>query len=176
VTRLITPTATLHDSFLAALREVQAQPTADSWIGSGSGLDADVLTDTAAFEAYVARVCAEAFESTPRPVGYVPATTWWAIDDDGDYVGTVQIRHRLTDALREVGGHIGYEVRPSARRQGHATRMLALALPLARELGLNDALVSCDDTNIGSRKVIEANGGRADTPVGHKLRYWLTTA
>ena len=40
---------------------------------------------------------------------------------------------------------------------GHATAMLAAALPVARSLGIDPALLTCDDDNIASRKVIEAN-------------------
>jgi len=69
------------------------------------------------------------------------------------------------------GGHIGYDVRPSARRPGHATAMLAAALPVARSLGISEALLTCLDTNIGSRRVIEANGGQFIGISGPKRRY-----
>jgi predicted acetyltransferase len=52
-----------------------------------------------------------------------------------------------------------YDVRPSARRRGHATAMPAPALPVARGLGIDRVLVTCDVSNTGSRKVVEANGG-----------------
>jgi predicted acetyltransferase len=61
----------------------------------------------------------------------VPATTRWWVSDD-EYLGRLTIRHRLTAHLRNVGGHIGYDIRPSARRCGHATAMVAAALPVAR--------------------------------------------
>jgi predicted acetyltransferase len=85
------------------------------------------------------------------------------------------IRHRLTPALEQLGGHIGYDVRPSARRQGHATAMLAAALPIARSLGISQALVMCDRTNIASQRVIEAGGGRLLDITERKLRYWVPT-
>jgi predicted acetyltransferase len=91
----------------------------------------------------------------------------------GEYLGRIAIRHRLTDGLREWGGHIGYIVRPSARQRGYATAMLAAALLLARGLGIDPALLTCDAGNIGSRKVIEANGGRLEDQRGVKLRYWV---
>nr|WP_255671798.1 GNAT family N-acetyltransferase [Glycomyces amatae] len=109
------------------------------------------------------------------PPGFVPSTThWWA---EGDaYLGRINIRHRLNDHLREVGGHIGYDVRPSARRRGHATAMLAAALPRAAALGIEKALVTCDTDNTASRKVIEHNGGVLEDRRGRKLRYWVPTA
>jgi predicted acetyltransferase len=114
-------------------------------------------------------------EAFVAPHGLVPQTTlFWAEGDE--FVGRFEIRHRLTDALYEQGGHIGYYVRPSARGQGHATAMLAAGLPMAAEMGIDPALVTCDDTNVASRKVIEANGGVQIAPSGAKLRYWVPTA
>jgi predicted acetyltransferase len=98
---------------------------------------------------------------------------WWV--NDQEYLGRITIRHRLTDALREEGGHIGYDVRPSARHRGHATAMLAAALPVARGLGIGQALLICDPDNTASRKVIEANGGVLDDKHGDRLRYWVRT-
>lgn len=138
-------------------------------------LELRALQRPSQFARYVAALHAGALEETPRPTGWVPGTTLWYVDGD-EFFGTLQIRHSLTPALRSVGGHIGYEVRPSARRQGHATRMLALSLPVAHELGIDPALVTCDDTNDASRRVIEANGGIPDDQIGIKLRYWIPTA
>ena len=86
------------------------------------------------------------------------------------------MRHRLTPLLLEVGGHIGYDVRPSARRQGHATAMLRAALPVANGLGIDPALITCDATNTGSRLVIERNGGELEDERFGKLRYWVATS
>jgi predicted acetyltransferase len=165
---LVPPTVDLHGSFLAALAEFQAE-------GRLTELDAESLRDAGCFANYVAGLHAEARSETPRPANWVPGTTLWYVDED-EFVGTLQIRHWLTDQLREVGGHIGYEVRPSARRRGHATRMLALALPIAHDLGIDPALVTCDETNVASRKVIEANGGQPATTIPPKLRYWIATS
>ncbi len=124
--------------------------------------------------AYVERLKAEALEETPRRPGWVPCTTlWWAEGDE--YLGRIAIRHRLTPALTEVGGHIGYDVRRSARRQGHATAMLRAALPVARRLGIDGALITCDVDNLASRKVIEHNGGVLVDELNGKLRYWVRT-
>jgi predicted acetyltransferase len=91
------------------------------------------------------------------------------------YLGRLTIRHRLTTHLRDLCGHIGYDVRPSARRRGHATAMLAAAIPVARGLGIDSVLVTRDHANIASRKVIETNGGVLDQR-GGKLRYWVPTS
>jgi predicted acetyltransferase len=114
-------------------------------------------------------------EGSPRPAGHVPATAlWWT--EGAEYLGRLAIRHRLTPRLLTIGGHIGYDVRPTARRRGHATAMLAAALPMAHELGIDLALVTCDVANIASRKVIEANGGVLEDERDGKLRFWVPTA
>jgi predicted acetyltransferase len=95
---------------------------------------------------------------------------------EGDeFLGRTSIRHRLTPALLEIGGHVGYDVRPSARRRGHATAMLQAALVVARDLGIDPALVTCDVDNVGSRTVIERNGGVLEDQRSGKLRFWVPT-
>lgn len=90
--------------------------------------------------------------------GRVPATMLFAVVDD-EIVGRVHIRHELTPALREEGGHLGYGVRPAHRRRGYATQMLAQGLEVVRGLGVQRALVTCDDDNPGSIRTIERCGG-----------------
>ncbi|HEX6454470.1 MAG TPA: GNAT family N-acetyltransferase, partial [Trebonia sp.] len=126
------------------------------------------------FAGYVRRLRADALEESPRGPGFVPATMLWWVDGE-KYLGRLTIRHRLTPRLLEIGGHIGYDIRSSARRRGHATSMLAAALPLARELRIDPALITCDEDNIASRKVIEANGGVLEDTRGGKLRFWVPT-
>lgn len=127
------------------------------------------------FARYVQWLADQAREDSPRPAGNVPATNLWLIDGD-EYVGRIAIRHRLTDRLREAGGHIGYDVRPSLRRRGHATRMLRDALIVARSLGITTALLTCDVDNVASRRVIERNGGVLQDQHEGKLRFWVPTA
>ena len=102
----------------------------------------------------------------------VPSDHWWIVEGD-DIVGFVAVRHRLNDYLLERGGHIGYSVRPSRRRQGHASRALALALERARELGIDRALVTCSDDNAASARTIEKNGGVLEDVVDGVRRYWI---
>ena len=78
-----------------------------------------------------------------------------------------------------MSGHIGYEIRPSKRRQGYDTKILRLGLEKARELDLHRVLVTCDEDNIGSKKIIEHNGGMFENAIEiegdtvKKLRYWI---
>lgn len=110
--------------------------------------------------------------------GWVPDTTLFCLDKDRNiFVGAVNIRHYLNDALLKTGGHIGLGVRPSERRKGYATAMLALALDACRKLGLNKVLICCNKENIGSAKSIRRNGGVLENEVeeeGHiEQRYWI---
>jgi predicted acetyltransferase len=165
---LVPPSVTYHASFVEAMAEHHAE-------GRLVELRAARLSEPAEFESYVARVRAEELEDPSRPPGMVPQTTLWWVEGD-KYLGRLSIRHRLTDHLLRLGGHIGYEVRPTARRQGHATAMLKASLPHARRLGIDPALVTCDDTNIASKLVIEHNGGQFENLLGGKLRYWVPTS
>lgn len=90
--------------------------------------------------------------------GWVPCTTRFWIKE-GVIQGVINIRHHLTPSLRKVGGHIGYSVAPSQRRQGVATSMLTAALPLCKQIGITRALLTCNTDNIGSIKTIERAGG-----------------
>lgn len=176
--RLGPPSVQQHASFLEALDEFRAEGRLGP--GDSTGLAHEVrggipgLDDADGFADYVAGLRARALLGTPRPAGFVPDTVL-RFSDGPTFIGRLSIRHRLTDSLRETGGHIGYDVRPSARRRGHATEMLRQARPIARELGIDPALVTCDVGNIGSRKVIEANGGRFEDERYGKLRYWVPT-
>ncbi|MDD2492315.1 MAG: GNAT family N-acetyltransferase [Bacilli bacterium] len=113
--------------------------------------------------------------------GYVKATTFWLIDNN-QFIGEINIRHELTDFLLNYGGHIGYEIRYSMRNKGYGTKMLQMTLPYCKEvLKLQKVLITCDDDNIGSAKVIEKNGGIMENVVINDIergtvktrRYWI---
>jgi predicted acetyltransferase len=110
----------------------------------------------------------------------VPETFLWLVDRS-KFIGFVHIRHALNDFLLKYGGHIGYAIRPSRRRRGLGTLALKLGLEKAREIGLTRVLLICDSDNIGSSRIIEANGGVFEkeealemdgVPVVHR-RYWI---
>lgn len=175
---LVAPTTDVHRSFLSAMAEFQAE-------GRGSADDASMIgreirdfsvawIDQEQFGMYVDQLIRDADEDSPRPDGFVPSTTLWFVQGD-EYLGRLAIRHRLTPWLLEFGGHIGYDVRPTARRRGHATAMLKLALPISQDLGIERVLVTCDIDNEASRRTIEANGGAFEDQRGEKLRYWIGT-
>jgi predicted acetyltransferase len=91
----------------------------------------------------------------------VPITSYW-LTRRGRILGTCRLRHRLNDRLVQHGGHIGYDVRPSERGRGYATRMLAMVLEKAGQLGLTRVMLTCDKDNVASARVIQKNGGVLD--------------
>lgn len=107
--------------------------------------------------------------------------TFLVAEVDGEIVGRTSIRHALNDFLATFGGHIGYGVRPASRRQGYATEILRQSLGVARSVGIDSALVICDDGNAGSAGAIERCGGVlervAEGPEGRGpiRRYWVRT-
>ncbi len=117
------------------------------------------------------------------PANRVGSSYYWLVDDEQQrFLGEISIRHRLNDTLRRYGGHIGYGVRRSEWNKGYGTLMLSLALPHAKALGIDRALITCDDDNPGSARVMEKNGfilgDKVDNIVKGKAvltrRYWKT--
>jgi predicted acetyltransferase len=157
--QLASPSTVVRDSFLTAARDLRDE----GW------LPAFPVDEVAAdFTGYVQRVLDE------KESWGVPISTLWYVAGPV-YLGTVIIRHRLTPELTEHGGHIGYHVAPRHRRQGHATAMLAAAIGYCRDpLGIARILVTCDEFNTGSRRVIEANGGMLENVLNGECRYWIS--
>ncbi len=91
----------------------------------------------------------------------VPNTTFWLIEDD-EIVGVSNLRHRLTDRLSSIGGHIGFGVRPSAQGRGVAKELLKRSVANARNLGIVDVVLICLKENTASSAVIRASGGRLE--------------
>ena len=169
--RLIVPNVRFHSSWLQGAEEF------DGGRQDGAGAEdwrLDELKDPQAFRRFVDTLVKDALPENPRKPGYVPCTYVWIVEGDA-FLGSLAIRHELTDFLLNEGGHIGYSVRPSARRCGHAGRALADALPIAKELGIPRVLLTCDENNAGSRATIEKNGGVYEDTRNGKRRYWIDT-
>jgi predicted acetyltransferase len=171
---LVAPSIKYKKSFLEALVEYQkerAKPFNEDLLL----LDKDTLAKD--FSSYVNRLLGEALGKN-LPKGYVPHTALW-LTDKNEFIGRVDIRHSLTEKLLREGGHIGYDIRPSKRNQGYGRKILKFALAKAKTLGLTKVLVTCDETNIPSKKIIETNGGVFENSIDlgkrktRKLRYWF---
>jgi predicted acetyltransferase len=163
---LSVPSVQYKTSYLDAIREFQAEGHYLHW-------EVDVLATN--FDCFVEELTRKATHPAPERV---PESIFWLIaDDEQTYIGRVSLRHALNEALKIIGGHIGYDIRPSLRRQGYGSLICKLVLNEARILGLGRVMLTCDEDNTASRKIIEANGGQLDsraivdgTPI---LRYWI---
>jgi predicted acetyltransferase len=164
---LVSPAERYRESFLRGLRELQEEGLPWWFGGDLEGVEQD-------FAAFVAKKLADATRKTD-----IPKTHLWAVAEE-QFVGRISIWHELNDALRIAGGHIGYDTVPSFRGRGVATEMLRQALPVARALGLTSVLLTCDDANAASIRVIERNGGvlretkALDANRLLKRYYWMT--
>lgn len=170
-----------HLDAIREFREVDHRQMSDEGL---AGIEAN-------FSVYVQRLL-DWEDATKIPPEWVTTSVYWLVDDElegakqvpddgeGVYIGRLNVRHELTKSRYEFSGHIGYEIRPSMRQHGYGKEILRLGLEKARERGLHHVLVTCDETNIGSKKIIEANGGRFQNAVTQegspvkKLRYWIT--
>ena len=124
------------------------------------------------------KMCEDNRQGKNLPEGYVPATTFIAIrESDNKVVGSIQVRHRLTDGLFLHGGHIGYMTAVDERRKGYCKEMLRQCLLYCKKLGIDKVLITCKKWNIGSAKTILANGGVLENEVDVKndifQRYWI---
>lgn len=162
------------DSFLEAMDEFVAEGAKDSQTADWIAEWGTTWREPRGFEAFVNRVRAQESDESAIPAHWVLTSTRWWVDGDA-YLGRIALRQRLNPKLADIGGHIGYDVRPGARRQGHATAMLAAVLPLANSFGIDPALVTCDDDNTASIRVIETAGGVLEDVRGIKRRYWVPT-
>ncbi len=168
---LITPDVSYHSSWLEGAAEFNGTRQDG---GGSDGWPLEELADARQFRRFVDFLVGDALPESPRKPEHVPCTYLWIVEG-GTFLGSLAIRHELNAYLLNEGGHIGYSVRPSARRRGHASAALAAALPIARELGITRALVTCDETNAGSRATIEKNGGVYEDTRNGKRRYWIDT-
>ena len=150
--KLVRPADDLLEPFFRFVAEVQH---AEDDFASIATVHRDTWT------AYLARLEGMRSGSVATRAG-VPISTFWFLDDVGEIVGFGTLRHRLTPTLTEYGGHIGFAVRPSARRRGVGVALLTQMLDRARDLHIDYVLLTCDVANLGSRAVIERCGGVLD--------------
>jgi predicted acetyltransferase len=156
--RLVEPTVTVRTSYLVGEQaDCLLRGTDTDWLALASE----------SFEDFV-----EARRGVKQRWG-LPTTMFWYVSGEY-YLGTLVLRHQLNGELAdEAGGHIGYHVVAPWRRQGHATRMLTIALEECRAIGLQRALLCCAPENEASRRVIVTNGGRPDGRRHGEDRYWI---
>jgi predicted acetyltransferase len=159
----------LREADEAAVRDAQAEL-------AGEGFPFVFWDEGATWQEVLERVAAER-QGVSLPPGRVPATFLVAVRGD-QIVGRTSIRHRLNEYLTNVGGHIGFGVRPSWRRRGVATSILRQSLQVTDRLGVRRVLLTCRIDNTGSARVIESLGGvlddiREDGSGTAVRRYWI---
>jgi predicted acetyltransferase len=131
------------------------------------------------FEAY-----AQSLENDEKginlPVGIVPCSHRWLLDDQDNIVGIVRIRHNIdTPFLTNEGGHIGYDVPPSQRGKRYGIASLNAGLQVAKELQITKVLLTADDLNPSSWRTIERCGGILERTFLSEFyncqvrRYWI---
>lgn len=184
---LAAPSLQYEASFLAGVAEFAADGRLDSTYAGFLGYDLERLhSDLRTFVWDLKRL---GERDRLRTTGYQDRVLW--LIDRGEYVGQSSVRPELnTPYLITYGGHIGYSIRPTRRRQGLGKRLLALTLDRAEAMDLAQVLITCDADNLASKRIIEANGGQYESamtmgpevlraegrstaePVD-KLRYWV---
>ncbi|WP_318306160.1 GNAT family N-acetyltransferase [Amycolatopsis solani] len=167
---LADPGPRYHRSFLDALAEYHRD-------GLHTDLDPRLLADRPRFLRWLEELREAGIRGTaPIERDRVPHRIFWWVAGE-EYLGRARLNLRLNDELAGFGGHIGYDIRPSARGRGHATALLHAVLRAAGEAGLETALLTCAPDNHASIRVIERNGGVLDgTSAAGRLRYWCGTS
>lgn len=172
--------SSMNLKLIKASREYKQQicDMLDEWYASGENIVPYAITkaDYHDFDNYL-----ESLDIKNAEGGLVPDSTFFCLDTDRNIiVGAVNIRHYLNERLLLDGGHIGDGVRPSERRKGIATRMIALALDECKKLGIEKVLMVCNKTNTGSAKSIINNGGVLENEIisdgETEQRYWIDNA
>ena len=170
--KLIKPDSYYKDSFLEALAEYHEE---------GRYLYYDIAKLRVDFDDFVRELRAErGYPHQPYQdwVEPVPETVTWLVKDD-EYIGTVDIRHRLNWHLEKWGGHIHGIIRPSKRGQGFGKKLLLKAIPIANYLGIEQALITIDPNNQAAIHVVESCGGKFADELPEtdrfpaRKRYWL---
>jgi predicted acetyltransferase len=168
--RLVEPDASFRDEFIAYCREFKdaGEPFVHDNLPAAEA-------DFAGLVANWAR-CSRGENIEP---GKVPWTAFWLVRGRR-IIGTARLRHTLNEFLLQEGGHIGYDVRPTERGRGHATRMLAMVLEQARARGLTRVLLTCEKSNAASAKVMLNNGAKLENEIPSlrhpgqlSQRYWI---
>jgi predicted acetyltransferase len=146
--KLILPSIEFKDSFLLMAKDLKRE---NHW------WDEDPSELQKNFSDYLQKLEAarDRLQLGPQEVPY---TEYWILEED-IIVGRLKLNHELNEQMKTRGGHIGYGISSIFRKKGLATKALAAALQIAKEMGLKDILLTCDDDNEGSIYVIERNGG-----------------
>ena len=170
--KIIRPDVDHKDSFLTALKEYhdEGQLTFinEQEIAENFGDFIKVLKSERGFPH-------KPFQDWADPV---PETILWLIKDD-EFLGMIEIRHRLNWHLEKWGGNLNFSIRPSMRGKGFSKKLLLKAKPFINYLGIDRALITVDPENTAAKAAVEAAEATFsdETPQTDRfparLRYWL---
>lgn len=93
------------------------------------------------------------------PKGWVPCSSFWLVNNAGEVLGVIRIRHRVDNPFLQTIGHIGYEIKSNQRNKGYGSKILELGLLEASNIGLDKVLVTSYSDNGASVKIIKKFGG-----------------
>jgi predicted acetyltransferase len=169
--KLVKPLTVFKGSFMEGLVECEKELSEQSWIYLH---ESETYLAKQNFETYVQKLKDYEFVASEH---FVRGVTFWAIMDN-EVVGRLGLRLELNEGLEKFGGHIGYIVRPTFRKKGIASRMLALALETDYAKNIGKILLTCDLDNEASEKTIVKNGGVFYDVVelenrSDKKRFWI---
>lgn len=147
MTTLVSPSVLYKESYLKGLKElIHESPNPDA-----------IKWQIDNFDEYISNFnILDNVENITN--GIVPYSEYWLIEN-GEYIGTIVIRHKPSGRLESIKSHIYFHIIPSKREKGYGLKILELGLVKARKLGLKDIIITCNYDNVASRKIIEQNGG-----------------
>ena len=149
--KLVTPSAVYQQSYLDYIAE----------LGNEERYPFPLDFDHHDFSQMLTRI--EGFASGESlPDGYVQSSTFWLIDNE-QIVGVTNIRHRLNDAIKHCGGHIGIGIRPSQRGKGIGRELMQMSINYLQQLNVRSIHIHCYKQNLASSKMIQACAGRLDS-------------
>lgn len=170
--KLVRPSIDYKEDYLKALEEYHAE---------GRYLYQDINALDADFDTFIKELKAEkGYPHQPYQdwVEPVPETVVWFIKDS-DYIGSVDIRHRLNWHLEKWGGHVHFVIRPTMRGMGFGTKILRKSMPIINYLGIDKALFTVAPDNAAAISILESCGAEfedetTDTDKFPAMRrYWL---
>ena len=171
VPELIVPTTRLHSAWLDAHAEWGPGSHED---GFGLSSSDEVRTPTG-FAAWLTRLAEQSDPARTIEAGRHRCTYRWIVEN-GQVLGGIALRDGEDDYV-SWAGHVGYGIRPSARRRGLGTWALGHSLNEARAQGMQRVLAVCAVDNAASVKTIERCGGAfesiKDASPGPLRRYWF---
>lgn len=148
--RLVKPNKNYKNSFLTYVREIKKSESETYELYKNAEID---------FELYVDEL-KNAELGIGLPEGWIPCSSYWLVDLKDEVLGVIRIRHRVDSDFLQTIGHIGYEIKTTRRREGNGNQILKMGLLEAGKMGVNNLLITCDEENIGSVRIIEGNDGK----------------